>query len=209
MGPSLGVARSERTKYYPTDDPGERHSGVYAFCLQCRTGTELQITRWINASFAPDEVSAIAPVKILREKRNGVWADVRKPLLPGYVFVYCRHESHRFVSLPDLHMYAGVYKWLQYGEGDRCLRGKDAEYADWIYRHRGVIGSSDVLVTGTTCRVVSWPLKGCMGRIVRIDRHKRKATLEMDFNGMIRRMTLSVNLLEQAQDGQAQDGEKD
>ena len=167
-----------------------------AYCLQCKTGAERQIMQWINKSFNLDELGAIAPVKSMQEKRNHVWVDVQKPLLTGYVFVYCQYEDHTFVVEPDLQIHRNVYKWIEYGEGEHQLKGRDAEYAEWIYRNHGIIGSSDILVVGNIFQVASGPIQGCAGKIIRIDRHKRKATIEIDFDGTKRWMTLSVNLLD-------------
>ena len=59
---------------------------INSFCLFCRTGSEKNIAQAIQQSYP--EIIALAPVKLLPEKRQNIWTNREVVLLPGYVFVY-------------------------------------------------------------------------------------------------------------------------
>ena len=162
-----------------------------AYCVFCRTGSELLVAESIRQRFP--QLSALAPVKILPEKRAGQWHDQTKALLPGYVFVYSEDE------LPfDLrHKTRDLYMVLQYERGIRTLTGPDEEYAMWLLRHEGVIEPSKVLSVGSAITVLSGPMTDFGGKIVRLDKHKRRAWVEFEFDGVKRVISIGAECIEE------------
>lgn len=157
-----------------------------AYCVFCRTGSETSVKQCLG--ILDNRIKVIVPVRTLQEKRMGRWELHEKVLIPGYVFVYTEDK----VSFEAIKTPLKVYRILQYRVGERELTGSDYEYALWIYRHDGKIGPSKVLVEGSDVRVVDGPLMDTMGRITRIDRHKRRAWVEFDFDGRKQVISLSV-----------------
>lgn len=157
-----------------------------AYCIQCRTGSEHIVARQIN-NICKD-VLAIAPVRILLEKRQKLWERSERALLPGYVFLYVKNK-------PDFDIVRSltrVFRVLQYDMGTRELTGSDYTYAKWIYRHNGRIEPSKALIEGSTVKVVDGPLANGIGTIIKLDRHKKRAIVEFDFDGTKKRVSLSV-----------------
>ena len=135
------------------------------------------------------DLLAIAPVKTLQEKRNGQWQQHEQIMLPGYLFLYTDHELPfdlcRKVNL--------LYRSLEYEKGMRILTGSDEEYAQWIYRHQGNIGTSRVTVEeGQQIQVIDGPLLDCRGTIIKLDRHKRRAVVSFTFDGQKRMVSISA-----------------
>ena len=157
-----------------------------SYCIFCRTGSEKTVEQQIN--LIDDNIKAIAPVRILSEKYNGKWEIRERVLIPGYVFIYFEDE----LLVDTLKTLIRNYKLLEYGEDERELRGYDYEYAMWVYSHDGRIGESKALFEGDTVKVVDGPLVEGIGRIIRLDRHKRRAWVEFDFAGTIQKVSLSV-----------------
>lgn len=166
-----------------------------AYCLFCRTGTELAVVESIRQNFP--KLSALAPVKVIPEKRAGQWHEQVKVLLPGYVFVFTpdelpfnlRHKTHH------------LYKILHYERGIRELTGPDEEYAMWILRHDGEIKTSKVFAVGSAITVVSGPMADFGGKIVRLDKHKRRAWVEFDFDGVRRVVSIGAECIEEQASG--------
>ncbi|EYE87672.1 hypothetical protein Q428_11975 [Fervidicella metallireducens AeB] len=88
-----------------------------------------------------------------------------------------------------------VIRVLEYEAGARELSGKDYEYAMWIFRNQGTILPSKVLTEGKTVKVIEGPLLDEIGKIIRLDKHKKKAWVEIDFCGQSRIISLSVECL--------------
>jgi len=162
-----------------------------AYCLFCKTGSEQAVVESIHRHFP--QLIAIAPVKILPEKRQGQWHDQVKVLLPGYVFVFAEEE------LPyDLrHKTHDLFMILHYERGIRTLTGPDEAYAQWVLRHAGVIQPSQVLAVGSAITVISGPMTDFGGRIVRLDKHKRRAWVEFEFDGTKRLISIGAECLEE------------
>ena len=163
-----------------------------AYCIFCRTGAERSVAHHINQNFP--EVTAIAPVKILPEKRHGQWENREQILLPSYVFLYTEQDQ-----LPvNLRAKAqDLYTILQYDHGVRTLTGADSDYAQWIFRHQGNIKPSKVLAEGETIKIIDGPLLDCQGKIVKLDKHKRRAWVEFEFDGMKRVVSMGVEWVEE------------
>jgi transcription antitermination factor NusG len=157
-----------------------------AYCIYCKTGSESIISKRVNEIF--DNMVAYAPVRVLQEKRKGSWEEREQILIPGYIFLYFEQEP----DLSSITELTEVYKILQYQSGSRELVDSDLEYALWVYRHKGRIGPSKALVVGAEVKIVDGPLLDGVGKIVRLDKHKRRAWVEFDFYGKIQRVSLSV-----------------
>lgn len=161
-----------------------------SYCVFCKTGAEKDIAHRVNTIDA--RIKAIAPVRILQEKRKGKWEQREQILLPGYVFLYAEEEIQVQLraEIPDL------YKLLEYGSGFRELQGMDHEYSMWVYRHQGNINSSRVLTEGGIVRVIDGPLLDGVGTIVKLDKHKRRVWIEFEFDGQKRLVSLSAECVE-------------
>lgn len=157
-----------------------------AYCIFCKTGSEHTIAKNINKVLTNFE--AVVPTKVLQEKRNGKWQEHKQILLPGYVFLYGEQEMNS--SLRD--KVFNVYNILQYETGARELIGSDYKYAMWVYGNNGSIATSKVLTEGNTVKVIDGPLLDGLGTIVRLDKHKRRAWVEIDFYGEKRVISLGV-----------------
>ncbi len=176
---------------------------VKSYCLFVRSGSEGEVVSSINKGM--DGIRALAPKRSMQEKRSGKWIQRNLPLLPGYVFVYELNERKEFdkkyisgknkISNAKIRKNENIYKLLNYEDGGFELQGGDRDYALWLYRNHGLISSSMILEDGDGIRVLEGPLKDCKGRIVRLDRHKRRAVVEFDFDGSCRRVNLAADII--------------
>lgn len=186
------------------------------YCVFCKTGAESLTARYINEIYE-GQLEAISPTRILKEKRSGRWYEVEKALLPGYIFIFtydgvsleevslnegALNEVHQNgvsldkTRLDDVRQLMSVYRILQYQNGVRSLTGSDWEYADWVYRNHGRIGPSKAIEEGGIIRIIDGPLMDNVGRIIKLDRHKRRAMVEFNFDGRTQVVSLSVEMME-------------
>ena len=160
--------------------------GLKAYCIFCKTGSENNVKQQVEK--IDSAIKAIVPVRVLWEKYKGKWETRERELLPGYVFLYYKGD------LPEYTLRALVrnYKLLEYDTGKKELWGYDYDYAMWIYSHDGRIEESKALFEGEIVKVVYGPLAEGIGKIIKLDRHKRRAWVEFDFAGKTFRVSLSV-----------------
>jgi len=159
------------------------------YCIFCKTGSEHRIAQQINKK--DKRTKAIAPTRVLQQKRKGRWEQREQILIPGYIFLYTgdQLQPELITDIPAL------YKILEYESGLRELQGMDYEYSMWIYRHQGYITPSKVLTEGRNVKVVDGPLLDCTGTIVKLDKHKRRAWVEFEFNGQNRVVSLTAECI--------------
>ena len=165
---------------------------IYCYCVFCRTGAESAVAQAISQN--DPELTAIAPHRILSERRQGQWVDRQFALLPGYVFLYVERE----MPVKQKAKAQDLYKILEYEHGVAQLIGPDEAYAHWVYRHHGQIRPSRLLVDGDQVIAIEGPLKDCTGKIVRLDRHKRRAWVEFEFDKEKRTVSLSAEWIDKA-----------
>lgn len=158
----------------------------------CKTGSENKIAKKIN--MLDEKIIAMAPARLIQQKRKGVWRNKEQIFLPGYIFIFSEEEMQSGLR----NKVSNIYKILEYQIGLRELTGEDYEYSMWIYKNDGIIKPSRVLAEGSTVRVVDGPLSDGFGTIVKLDRHKRKVWIEFEFDGQKRTVTLSAECITEA-----------
>ncbi len=162
-----------------------------AWCIFCKTGTEKDAAKYIAES--EKDIEAIAPVRILQEKRKGHWRHKEQILFPGYLFLY----GEKDIDPGLIARTPGFYKLLGYDASLRELQGTDYEYAMWLHRYQGCLEISKVFTIGKLVKVIEGPLADGIGRIVKLDKHKRKIWVEFEFDGQTRLVTLSAECVEE------------
>ncbi len=115
--------------------------------------------------------------KIMKKRYLGAWHEEKKPLYPGYFFAITDDPYRVKQALKDVCHFCRILGFegelIPISSEERELLSgmvsgsEDGELADMSY---GVAENDEI-------KVISGPLKGFESRIVRVDRHKRKAYL--------------------------------
>ncbi|HZK38507.1 MAG TPA: antiterminator LoaP [Clostridia bacterium] len=163
---------------------------MISWCVFCKTGSEKNVVQLMTA--LDNKLEAIAPIRVLQEKRKGKWQQREQILFPGYVFLYAEEE----IDFELIKRIPGFYKVLGNKSDFKKLRGTDYEYSMWIYRHQGHIETSKVLTIGRTVKVIDGPLLDGFGTIVKLDKHKRRIWVDFEFDGRTRTVSLSAECVE-------------
>jgi transcription antitermination factor NusG len=171
------------------------------YCIYCKTGAEPKLAKLLSKVLkeAYDvEPTILFPVRIVHEKHRGQWLTVEQPLLPGYMFLYLDDEE---ILVPYLvKQERDVYKVLRNTDGTLPLKGSDEKYAMWVWRYKGRLEPSRVVFEkGHHVKVLGGPLADMEGRIVKIDRHHKRAVVAFMFAGVERTMNLSIEAIELAE----------
>lgn len=159
-------------------------------CLFCVTGKEESVVEAVHRN---GWGRAVFPQQAGNLRVNRQWIDVFKPLLPGYVFVYCGQKPARQDELARI---SHVLRVLSYGTGQDALTGRDLEFADWIWRQDGMIGSMKALQIGDWIEITDGVFKQLHGTIIRMDRRRRIFLVSLDGAGAIQRIWLTYEVVE-------------
>jgi transcriptional antiterminator NusG len=148
------------------------------FAVQIWTGSE---TRFLTAArrAAAGSASLVWPRRSLRIRRGGIWRDSLAPVFPGYLFVQApRIDTELYVCLRRSH---GFLRFLPSNDNIVALGLKDQQLLSHFLAFGEVVDKSMVTFDeDRRIRVVSGPLKGLEGRIVRVDRRKGRARVRLE-----------------------------
>ncbi len=155
---------------------------MYAYCLFCETQKCKIIANIIEHKYG---IRCIPPEIIQRKWTKGVCEDLRHPWLPGYVFLYSDEP------VTDPLQVSGIIRKL----GDGELKNEDLAFANMLYNHNGVMGTIQLVEEGQHC-TVSDPLWQKMeGKVIKIDRGRKRCCVEFTFDDARRTVWLGYELI--------------
>jgi transcription termination/antitermination protein NusG len=150
------------------------------YAIQVRTGGE---ARFLQHARRPAEAGAGAalvwPRRNLRIRRAGTWSDSLAPVFPGYLFVRAaRVDEALFAALRPA---PGFLRFLPSNDRIQPLGPGDQQLLSHFLSFGEILDRSLVRFDeDRRIRVVSGPLKGLEGRIVRVDRRKQRARVRLE-----------------------------
>lgn len=110
-------------------------------------------------------------------------------LLPGYLFFVSDHPQELQKLLKRIPEFA---KTLGDDDGAIPLYQEEVEFLQRYTGDERILKMSEGYLVGSELVVTDGPLKDYQGKVMRIDRHKRTAVLELEFLG--RKMKVTVGL---------------
>lgn len=160
------------------------------YAVWVRTGQEEKIMSLCNSKIGREVLeSCFLPKYEKARKVEGKWTKREEILFPGYLFFVTENPDKLFQELKRIPEFTKILgddsgPIPLYPEEEKFLRKYTNE--DRVFEMS--IGD---LVNGELV-VAEGPLKDYQGKIIHIDRHKREATLEVDFFG--RKVKMKVGL---------------
>jgi transcriptional antiterminator NusG len=150
---------------------------MHYFALQVRTGKEAQVIS-IARRRQPD-ASLLWPRRRLRIRRGGEWKDSLAPLFPGYLFL--RADDVDDIPWRELRSLPDFIRFLPSNDRIVALDEHDQATLTHFLSFGEVVDKSVVTFDeNRRIRVVSGPLQGLEGLIVKVDRRKGRAKVRLD-----------------------------
>jgi transcriptional antiterminator NusG len=182
------------------------------FCLNVMTTKEddarLRVSRLLEVEGCEDFLVWF-PKKEVRERRQGHYETVERPLFPSYIFIFWGGEREMDFPFHKIRKLPNVIRILEYDDGTHNLKGKDMSYAKWIHMHDGFIKQSKVIYKpGQKLHITEGPLKGFDGNVVKVDKHHKRITLRFELGGIISEVSFTVEFLSASSTTDAPDKNK-
>ncbi len=151
------------------------------YVIQVRTGTE-EIIRQQCEKNIDKNILERCFIPYFEEQRHirGEWITLRKILFPGYLFVITEKLEEVYKGLKGI---IGFTRLLGTGQEIVPLTEKEIGILQKFGGREQVVVMSEGLIEKTYVTVTRGPLMGMEGYIKKIDRHKRKAWLELKLFG--------------------------
>lgn len=119
------------------------------------------------------------PQRRLTIRHRGSRRESLAPIFPGYIFLETDTFDQNLFS--TIKRAPGFYRFLESNDRIRPLAGADLELVARFVRMGEIIGKSVVTFDeNNRIRVMSGPLEGLEGRIVKVDKRKGRAKVRLD-----------------------------
>ena len=169
------------------------HPRIYV--IQVTSGqeerTRQMLLRQLDGELLTD---CYTPAYECARKVAGEWHTVTRMLFPGYVFV----ETSNPAELRDCLSEIPAFTRLLGASDESFLALTDDEVA-WLNAFTNVethvVEMSKGLIEGNKVVVTKGPLRGQEGQIVKVDRHKRLAELEIQMFGRTKRVRIGLEIV--------------
>jgi transcriptional antiterminator NusG len=149
------------------------------FVLQVRTGGEEKYRRQAEKLLTPGRGELFWPRRSLRVRRAGSWRETVAPIFPGYLFL--RAEALESGLFRELKALPGFTRFLRDNGDVEPLGERDLALLLNFLSFGEVVRPSRVRFDAERrIQVLDGPLKALEGRIVRVDRRKRRARVRLE-----------------------------
>ena len=152
----------------------------------------------LSARLIVDEgVQVVFPRRKMEHLKGGKRIPVEVALFPGYVFLKTGEVLSPQTYATVKHL-PGFTHFLKQGEEFSEVRGRDLELLNHFLRFGEVTPISQVVFDeNQRIRVLSGPMEGLEGQIVHVDKRKRRAKIQLDFDHGTFTITLGFELMEE------------
>ena len=161
--------------------------------LQVRQGSEESVRQQCREKISSDLVKDCY-VFYYEEKRRiqGEWVIQEKLLFPGYVFLVTGQASGLSDELARI---KGFLKLLETGNEVAALTEEEIAFLTAFGGKERTVEMSEGVIEQSKIRIYSGPLVGKERYIRRIDRHKRRAFLELPMFGQRQRLQVGLEIV--------------
>lgn len=180
-------------KHTLLDNEAKQKGLLMWYVIQVRTGMEEE-TRKQCEKIIDKEIleKSFIPMYEQERKYQGKWHRELKVLFPGYVFLVSKDKEKLFFELKRV---IGLTKMLGTGETIVPLTNEEESFLLRLGGEEQTVEMSEGIIENDRVVVTSGPLRGNEGLIRKIDRHKRRAWLEIEMFGRTVEMQVGLEVV--------------
>lgn len=162
---------------------------MHYYCMYCQSQKCAAVVSDLQAMGIG---RAFAPRIIQRKWVKGKALEEIHDYLPGYVFLYTEEPLTDFGPLWAL---PPVLRLLGSPDDFYELYGSDRAFARMLLETDGTIGILKAVEEGSVVKLDPTLFGDFEGKIIRLDRGRRRAEIEFDFDGKVQRVWCGVEMI--------------
>ncbi|MBB6480761.1 antiterminator LoaP [Spirochaeta isovalerica] len=148
---------------------------MHYFALHIKTGSEEKIRKAIEEELG-DDLKVFCPMRELMIRKKGKTTRQLKPMFGGYIFV--ESEEISAASLTKLKKIPDFFQVLPSNKDIKPVRQEDMEFLRSLFTGNQIAALSKAKFDeNDLIQIISGPLKGKEGMIVKVDRRKGRAKI--------------------------------
>lgn len=165
------------------------------YVVRVRIGAEDNVKQRCLEQISP-EILKECYVFHYEENRNicGECVVREKVLFPGYIFLVTDSVKNKKLEWELWHM-KGAIGLLEMEDGLAVLCDEEVDFLVAVSGYKQTIELSEGIIEQSMVKVYSGPLVGQEKYIRKIDRHKKKAFLEVPMSGKVRKMQMGLEIV--------------
>ena len=155
------------------------------YALQVKTRGEEKFIRLFRAQHPEITAPLHFPQRCLDVRRGGKVTESRFPVFPGYVFLELDEDEDILDFQWAFRRTAGFYRFLPSNQDIAPLQNRDLELVLHFIKNVGALAGKSKVYFDDNSRmaVISGPLSGLEGKIVKADKRKGRAKIKLDLYG--------------------------
>jgi transcriptional antiterminator NusG len=151
------------------------------YAIQVKTRGEEKFIKLFKALYPETRFPLYFPQRRIDIRRKGVMRESRAAVFPGYIFIEAETEeimAHRW----DFRHTDGFYRFLKSNQNIRPLADRDLELVLHFTKKSGPIAGLSRVYFNEESRIVvmEGPLMGLEGKIIKVDKRKKRAKVRLD-----------------------------
>lgn len=164
------------------------------YVVQVRVGSEENIRVQCEKTIGTDILErCFIPYAESLRKRGGDYVNLKTPLFPGYLFLVGKDGVKLFYELKHV---IGFSNLLRCEEDVLALSDEEVKFLERLGGYGQVVEMSEGVISGGVLSIYKGPLMGLEDRITKIDRHKRKAWMDVKVGGEEKTVGVGLEIVE-------------
>ena len=164
------------------------------YAMQTYTGKEKQIQNLIEKIVPAGCYSGCHIISYESKRRyGGSWHREKKPMFPGYLFIVAEDPWELVQHLKKI---PEMTRLVRAGEYILPLAETEERFVRRLCGDKSLVPISVGVQEGDKIIVKEGPLRGMESYIKKMDRHKRKAYIEVELLGEVRQVAIGLEIVE-------------
>jgi len=170
------------------------------YALQVKTRAEEKFIRLFNKQNPDISLSLHFPQRTLDIRRKGKVRKSTLPIFPGYIFLELEADENINHYYRPFRKTDGFFRFLRSNSNITPLRHKDHELILHFTKRIGPIAGKSKVYFNEDNRIVvlHGPLSGLEGKIIKVDRRKKRARVTLDLYDDSFAIDLAFEVIEKA-----------
>ena len=172
------------------------------YAMQVKTGGEERFMKVFRARNPGINLALYFPQRHIDIRRGGRTVPSRLAIFPGYIFLELDAGDDILKFKQAFRGTKGFYRFLKSNEDIAVLQNRDLELVLHFIKNIGPVAGKSKVYFDENSRIVviSGPLSGLEGRIVKADKRKGRAKIKLDLYGDSFAIDLAFEVLVKGKD---------
>jgi len=152
------------------------------YSIQVKTRSENKFIKLLKNLHPEITFPLYFPQRRLDIRKQGKLRSSLSGVFPGYVFIEAESDDEIINYQWEFRRTEGFYRFLKSNQDITALNGQDLELVLHFIKNTGAVAGSSKVYFDENSRivVVEGPLAGLEGRIIKVDKRKRRAKVSLD-----------------------------